>query len=285
MSSSLSLEFPLANRPETIHPRDSHITFDEPSHSYFIDNTRKVTISTTPLAAGCFDHFDPDKALVSVKNSIAWKNKTHALYGKSDDEIKTIWNSASGLGTTFHSMCEFFYTKHEIPNPTEPHEIKEWLQFKDFHFSHIVPKGYEPYRSEWRVFTDESLDIAGSIDMVFKNPKTNKYLIYDWKRVKELKKEAFRNKKGIWPIEHMPDTNMYHYFLQLNIYRYILQKYYDIPIEGMALVCCHSDRHTYEVQPVPVLEEEIESILRVRKLLIQKNIFTFTHDDILSLKN
>ena len=45
--------------------------------------------------------------------------------------------------------------------------------------------GVEAYRTEWMVYYEE-LKLSGSIDMVFYDTVKCEYLIYDWKRSKEI---------------------------------------------------------------------------------------------------
>ena len=85
----------------------------------------------------------------------------------------------------------------------------------------------------------------------------------DWKRCKEIQTDAFRQMK--YPIHHLPDSNYYHYALQLNIYRYILESEYEMPIARMCLGVFHplSDRAT--CVEIPRMETEIGLILEFEK--------------------
>jgi len=52
-------------------------------------------------------------------------------------------------------------------------------------------------------------------------------LIYDWKRSKEIKKtNPFNKWANKEEIEHLPDSNYWHYCLQLNTYKAILEDKY-----------------------------------------------------------
>jgi len=74
----------------------------------------------------------------------------------------------------------------------------------------------------------------------------------------------YRNygKFGKGPVRHLPDCDGYKYGLQLNIYRYILRKYYDINIKQMLLVSFHPDLKHYFLAEIPVMEREVEDIFR-----------------------
>lgn len=60
---------------------------------------------------------------------------------------------------------------------------------------------------------------------------------------------------------HLPDCDGSKYGLQLNLYRYILGKYYGIPISSMTLASFHPSLDTYFTTEIPVMEKEIAAIV------------------------
>ena len=104
--------------------------------------------------------------------------------------------------------------------------------------------------------------------MVFENPDGT-CQIYDWKRVKEISyQDEWSNKMAKTPtIKHLPDTNFWHYSLQLNTYREILERKYGKIITDMYLVCMHPDNpyKNYERIEVPVLEKELDALFEYRR--------------------
>jgi hypothetical protein len=97
--------------------------------------------------------------------------------------------------------------------------------------------------------------------------------LYDWKRCKEIKK---KNDFGEWAlpecINHLPDTNFWHYALQLNIYKAILERKYDQPIEGMYLVILHPNQASYQRLEVPDLSDEITELFKLRQQQLKNNV-------------
>jgi hypothetical protein len=57
------------------------------------------------------------------------------------------------------------------------------------------------------------------------------------------------------PIDHMDDCTGSKYFLQLNVYRYILRKYYNVHVSKMILVSMHPNLENYYMVEVPVRKE------------------------------
>jgi hypothetical protein len=77
--------------------------------------------------------------------------------------------------------------------------------------------------------------------------------------------EAFGNKTALTPcLSHMPDTNFWHYSLQLNMYRMILEHKYGKKVTGLYLICLHPDTpyKTYDRIAVPLLDDEIREVLQ-----------------------
>ena len=189
-----------------------------------------------------------------MMSSSKWQ--TNKYYGMTKKEIKDLWNKngkeASEAGTKMHYDIECYY--NGIYNNNDSLEYKYFLDFAKNH-SHL-----KPYRTEWMVYHEE-YKIAGSIDMVFENDDGT-LSIYDWKRCKDIVKVNSWGKFSHNPlIDHIPDTNYWHYALQLNTYKYILESKYDKIVKALYLVCLHPEKKDYIKIKIPVLETEIKSLL------------------------
>lgn len=246
----------LANKNK--HERDSRILFDEPTHVYTIDGDSDY-MSATTFVHSHFDHFDADKIIDKMMNGRNWK-PGYKYYGMTKEEIKEIWSQngkeASEAGTKMHYDIECFY--NECPN--ENNSI-EYQYFKNFQqaYSQLIP-----FRTEWTVF-DKELKIAGSIDMVFQN-EDGSLQIYDWKRCKDISKTtAYMKYSKNKIISHIPDTNFWHYSLQLNVYKFILEKNYGVCVTDLYLVCLHPNKENYRRIKVADLSQEVKELFQQRK--------------------
>lgn len=247
------------------HPRDSHITFDEKPHIYTIKGDSDF-MSVTTWNHSHFEHFDADKIIDKMMRSPRWSNSKY--YGMTPEEIKQQWEDsgkqASEAGTKMHLAIERFYNKLEIDE--EQRDSTEWKYFEQFRadFSHL-----KPYRTEWMIY-DEQLKFAGSVDMLYQN-EDGTLEIYDWKRSKEIKFEN-RWQSGITQVvRHLPDCNYYHYSLQLNTYKAILEKNYNVTIGGMYLVCLHPNNKNKSYQRIKVndMSKEVSSLFKIREKMLQ----------------
>ena len=66
------------------------------------------------------------------------------------------------------------------------------------------------------------------------------------------------------PLEHLPDAQGVKYHLQLNIYRFIMEKYYGYVVSSMLVVCLHPELQDGPwVDEVPAMPAEICAIMQV----------------------
>jgi hypothetical protein len=253
------------------HERDALIKFEPRGHKYTCKGERNYTSVTTWLHSH-FKPFDADAIIKKMmQNPAKWAKSPY--YGQTPEQIKKGWDKnrdeAAAAGTEMHQCIENFYlgdSNTDLP----PH-------FMDFVRDH---PHLQPYRTEWMIF-DEDIKIAGSIDMVgvappdppcIKSPQegvpegVSSLVIYDWKRCKEIKQDnSFKEFASTECIKHLPDTNFWHYSLQLNIYKAILERKYDKKVSGMYLVCLHPNLPTYQLFSVPDLSEEVAALFAWRK--------------------
>lgn len=250
-------------------PQDERISFQEKGHIYLLDGKRQLT-PVSSVYSKYFRPFDTNK----------WaKHKAKTMH-VSAEKLKEQWACngmmASFAGTHLHKQIEDFLNGaknmepmcHFTFNGTYIHEAKNIYIDKEIeHFQRFVKEvDFTPFRTEWRVF-DEELGIAGTIDLICsRNDGTFEF--YDWKRSKSLNdvdgNVCNNNKYGIGGInglEHIPDCSYAHYALQQNLYKYIVEKCYDLKISAMHLVVLHPDYPCYKVIEVPSLNKEIQLII------------------------
>lgn len=244
------------------HERDSRISFDEEPHIYYVDGI-PYDISVTGFIKEFTHEFNEDEVINKYYNK--WQsNKNHKYYNLSMKQIKNLWKKnreeASSLGSILHKDIELFYNGIDIINHS-----KEFALFLNF-FNKT--KKYVAYRTEWQVF-DEEYQLAGSIDMCFID-KNDEIMIIDWKRSKEIRKETDFSRKMKNPISHIEDTNYWHYALQLNLYKYILEKNYGKYISFMYVVKLHPNQIDFESFHIPDLTSELECLLNERTLILKK---------------
>lgn len=262
------------------HERDHRITFDPEKHIYHIDD-RECFASSTGLVSMFFPKFDAAKVVDQYYDK--WQRTNHPKYGGlSKEEILTSWvdegEESSVLGTRLHEAIESFYKGEEpyIEDIEEDYALFTQFQKK---YPQLIP-----YRIEWRVGTDPDIGVAGSIDMCFTMAglPDDTVIIVDWKRTrKKVESVGFRGRTGLYPLNHLPDTNFYHYSIQLNIYKYILETYYNLKVRSMAFVVLNRVHSNYIVCKVDDLQYEVSLILdivRKQRVVREKEVFESSND-------
>ena len=195
-------------------------------------------------------------------------------YGADVEEMLDRWDRcrrmASEVGTFMHLQTERYFrdgvfdTVYSFVDgeATVPVSIeREKAHFLRFVEEHRI----RPYRQEWPIY-DLDLNIAGTVDMICREDDGS-FTIYDWKRSGKVVDaagvpltEGFNGKTGFNGIS-LPDTPFYHYCIQQNLYRYMLQRDYGIRVGGMNLVVLCPDYPTYYKVEVPVMDEVVEQIM------------------------
>ena len=258
------------------HERDKNIRFFEEGHKYIIltDPDSKYT-SVTTYNHSHFPKFDADAAIALMMKGKGWK-EGHKYWGLTPIQIKKQWSdngaAVSGAGTDLHYDIECFMNNNNIPFPYTHNELYndtkcgldcsvEWRYFLEFikDTSHL-----KPYRTEWTVY-NEDIKIAGSIDMIYENPDGT-LSIYDWKRAKDITRVNVYNRFAITEcISHIPDSNFWHYALQLNTYKAIIESKYGKKVTDLYLVRLHPDavEKSYELIKLPILTKEINALFDV----------------------
>lgn len=256
------------------HERDSRIEFYDEiqlqgeskprTHLYIIDGDPDSYISTTTFIHTFFNEFDADKAIGMIRRGRNYESSPY--YGMTDDEIKEGWeknrDNAATLGTQMHANLENFYNGLWLDSDflLKP----EWVRFQQYLRDH--PR-LEPFRTEWEVF-DEEYKISGSIDMVYLDPDRPGYLIIkDWKRSKEIKWSS--RDRGKEPLRHLVDTNGIHYSLQVNLYKWILEKNYNVKVSRLFMVRLHPNSDEYEQIEAEDMQEEIQLMIAARLISLQ----------------
>lgn len=252
-----------------LFPQDERISFQEDGHIYMLDGERQLT-SVSNVYSQYFTPFDSDK--------FALKKAT--VLGKDPYELIEDWDRngkrASFAGTHLHKQIEEYLNGDEYMAPNclfeyngAKHKYSEIINiekeielFKKF----VKEVKFTPFRTEWRVF-DEKLGIAGTIDLVARCDDGT-FELFDWKRSKtlidnwgyECKTNKFRT-CGINGLEHVPDCSYWHYALQQNLYKYILETCYGLKISAMHLVVLHCNYNKYHVINMPTMPFEVEIIV------------------------
>ena len=247
------------------YAQDQFIDFEPERHIYtYNGETRLLPVSS--LIAYFFEEFDAQAAA----------RRQFERYGTPIEETLKKWERtgkmAREVGTFVHEQTESYFRDgtfatacpFTFEDQTEMVSIEKERQY---FLRFVSDYNIHPYRQEWPVY-DTGLNIAGTIDMVCRRAD-GEFTIYDWKRSGKVVNsmgqpivEAFGGKTSLNGI-NLPDTAFYHYCIQQNLYRYMLETHYGIKVRGMNLVVLCADYPCYFVAQVPKMDEVIGQIVDI----------------------
>lgn len=292
------------------------VAFYEEEHKYInIKNPNIKYISVTTLISEFYEPFDSYfmsryKALQEVTNDSEafrelkekykmtkrklWKDEFLEMLDVDPEEHQEIvdrllgeWKQkneeACTIGTAIHLERENeFYDDNINVNDLVKRYVGVTGDFNcvkhDFDLARVnsVMPEYLVYYS----CPEDILHIAGQVDLIIKEGKRIK--IVDFKtNEKGIETKAFFSrtegfKKMYYPLNHMHDTTMNHYNLQLSIYGFLLKKIDpELIIDELKVI--HIDRSGKETEYVlPYLEEEVKRMLSHKKTLLKDEAFKQT---------
>lgn len=242
-------------------------TFFEKDHHYEC-NGKKVGISVTRLIEEYSNPFDQqaiaekvairdNKSVSEVLEEWEYKNKFACEKGSICHlYAQNLWASTITLENDFHGSTALKNACESIHKQAE----NFYNDFKD-KFTHIKDE---------QLVGSEEYDICSAIDHLFLDENGNVWLI-DYKTNSILKgynddeKNRRYTKKMLIPLQNIKDDSLNHYYLQLSIYKYLIEKYTNIKIYKTMIVYMSENIENYELIETPYLMKEVKKILKLRR--------------------
>ena len=159
-----------------------------------------------------------------------------------------------------HQQFELWLNRCVVPDDTP--EMRMFIKFLS------TLDGLTAFRTEWSIYSSVER-LAGTIDFVAQDSE-GRLVLFDWKRTKQIPTKYLNPFRSMHePLSHLDDCAGWHDRLQLNVYRYLLMKYYDFDVSAMYVVCTHPDNgETAFVDEVPVLEQEVNVLMNKQRQFV-----------------
>lgn len=261
------------------HPRDQRIVFVDEPHKYFIDGNCEYIMSVTALKGAFFPKFDDKKVASSILNGKTFQKTCHRPSHKyhgctTVSDILERWSLWRDQGTALHRTIEL--CENQMPYSVDPCNQSCFQQYQVL-FSDPNWVRWTVFRVEYSVFDEETL-IAGQIDYLGLMDPKGKVVIIDWKRSASIPDCFWRGSEatyGYGACQEVKNLKYYHYCLQLNLYKYMLEKHYGLYVSQMFLVQMHPNRAKYGLPAVFLcdnLQKEVRGMMATRKVALQKMI-------------
>ena len=244
--------------------------FYEDGH-YYTYKDKPVGISVTRFIAEYENEFDQwgvaQKVALKenrpVEDILAeWKYKADFACAKGSEchyYAQTLWNKEPW------DMMKFgFDGSIEYDVATELIQTQAQNFYKDYqdHLEHLQDE---------LVVGSEEYDIASAVDHLFYNKLTGGLVLVDYKTNSVLKGyndtvyQRRYTKKMKVPLSHLNDDALHHYYIQLSIYKFLIEKYTGLKVDEMFIVYMSENIENYEIISIPYLKDEVEKILEWRK--------------------
>ncbi|MBR1653663.1 MAG: AAA family ATPase [Clostridia bacterium] len=237
--------------------------FFERDHHYEYKGQR-VGISVTRLIEDYTNEFDSQ----AVAERIAERDNRSVQEVLDEWETKNI--TACEKGHLGHLYTQSLWNKEnvlgEIKNASEAVKILlEPILRQANNFYNDYKDRLEHLADEFVVGSEE-YDIASAIDHLFINKLTGGLVLVDYKTNSDIHKNERYAKNMKVPLTHLKDFTLNHYYIQLSIYKYLVEKYTNLKIEEMFIVYFSENIENYEIIEIPYLEKEVKNILENRRV-------------------
>jgi len=250
--------------PEKLFTSFNDITFYDEPHKYFLDG--KELISVTTLIHKYQEEFNEDY----------WSNYKGEQFSLTQREILRAWGFINKKGTikgsAIHDYAENLFQNKEFQYPKD-------LILKEFGFDPVIneyniTKGHVnkfyndvhgkliPIRTEMVIYDRESL-IAGMLDMIFYNIKAKEFQIWDWKSNKDFTFEM-KSRHLLNELFALEDCDLEIYSLQLELYKYIIEKVTGIKLGKSYIVWFSHNNDKYEIMETKDRKFYINTIVNKR---------------------
>ena len=243
----------------------SNFKFYEDGH-YYKYKDKNVGISVTRFIDQYVNEFNQQEIAERVANK----------EGRDVRDVLAEWkykaDFACTKGSTCHSFAQILWSGNKwdyLPFDESQKYLEAVIKIKD-----QACEFYNDYKDKLEHLADEFVigseeyDIASAIDHLFINKLTGGLVLVDYKTNSYLSgynKKAYKKAMKI-PLQHLNDDALHHYYIQLSIYRFLLEKYTGLEVSEMFIVYMSENIDNYEIIEIPYLEKEVKMILENRRV-------------------
>jgi hypothetical protein len=250
--------------PAKLFTAFNDVTFYDEPHKYFLDG--KELISVTTLIHKYQEEFQED----------FWAEIKGCQHDLTPNQVKRAWRFINKKGTikgsAIHDYAENLFQNKEFEYPLQTivNEFGFDPVLTEYNTTKMhVDKFYNdvrgkliPIRTEFVVYDRESL-IGGMLDMLFFNVKAGEFQIWDWKTNKKFDREE-KSRHLLNELCMIEDCDLEIYSLQLELYKYIIEKNTGIKLGDSYVVWFSHNNPTYEVIKTKNRRYDIETIVNLR---------------------
>ena len=246
----------------------NRVTFVEKNHSYLIDGKPTETLSVTRLIKLFKKEFDQRKAATGV----AKRTNTTIEQVIADWELNNLYSTT--LGSMLHKYIENFYCNKRV----EFEGTFNGLGFEEKRdIATNLPKLIEYFQNFYNdnkhllcvkneiVLGDiNDTKICGMSDLLVYNTHTDQLEILDFKTNKRLRdKSPYGNL--FHPFDDMSEGELNEYTIQLNTYKYFIEKNTNLKIDKLKIVWFNVVNNNYQLFELESIQDKISQMFDIYK--------------------
>ena len=242
--------------------------FKEDHHYEF--KGKKIGISVTSLIEQYANEFDAqliaeksaakeNKTVQQILNEWKYKNEFSCRKGSTCHEyVQSLWSKEQWIYDEFDKTIQYKDAVNKIKKQAENfyNDYKEILE-------HI----YDEF-----IIGSEEYDIASAVDHLFLNKTNNHLVLIDYKTNSDIHKSEKYAKLMKVPLQDLKDFTLNHYFIQLSIYKFIIEKYTNLIIDEMYIIYMSENAKNYEIIEIPYLKKQVIKILENRRVMNMNSV-------------
>lgn len=195
-----------------------------------------------------------NKSVQEILNKWHYKRDFSCEKGTTCHEFsQSLWSGNEYNELLFDGSMEYINAVNKIQNQAK--SFKKDYEDRLEHLYDELPIGSAEF------------NIASCVDHLFYNKLTGGLVLVDYKTNSYLKgynEKAYKKAMKV-PLQHLNDDSLHHYYLQLSIYKFLIEKYANVKVEEMFIVYFSENIENYEIIPIPYLYEEVRKILELRR--------------------
>lgn len=234
-----------------------------PDGHYYTCKGQPVGISVTRFIEQYTNEFDAE----TIAEKVATRDNKSIQEVLDEWKAKNEWSCLKGSKS--HEFAQSLWSGELYQEDT-----KEATQGQKMALESIKQQArqfYEDFKERLEHLADEFVvgseeyNIASAIDHLFINKLTGELVLVDYKTNTDIHKNERYAKKMKVPLHHLKDTTLNHYYIQLSIYKYLVEKYTGLKVSEMFIVWFSEENTNYEILEVPYLYKEVKNILELRR--------------------
>ena len=242
------------------------ITFHESTHSYYIDGVPTNSLSVTQLIKGYKSKFN--QQLVATR--VAKKRKCPIDVVLAEWELNNLYSTT--LGSMLHKYIENFYANKRLGfegdfnglGPVERKKIKANLPILVGHFHNFYAKNRHILcaKSEIVLGDFDGSKVCGMSDLLGYNTETDSFEILDFKTNKRMERRSKWGDRLYAPFDTMYEGEVNEYTIQLNCYKYFIEKYTNLKIDKLKIVWLNVQHEDFELIELEDIQPQIQEVFR-----------------------